>query len=110
MIELKRPIAAYYSACNSQNFTAVVALFVEGATVEDEGRTHRGATEIRLWAEKTQEEYRFTLTPLETRQEGDTVTVSTNVSGTFPGSPIDLNFVFRLNGDKISALTIRDQQ
>lgn len=106
MIDLDTPISEYYAACNGQDFDALVALFALDAMVEDEERIHRGAGEIRLWAERTQEEYGFTLVPLESRQEADRIVVSTKVSGTFPGSPIELNFAFRLAGDKISALTI----
>ena len=106
MIELKQPISDYYSACNRHDFETMIALFSEGATVEDEGRTHRGIDEIRLWAEKTQEEYSFTVEPLTSKDEGDTVAVLTKVSGTFPGSPVELNFVFELAAGKISALRI----
>jgi hypothetical protein len=42
------------------------------------------------------------------RQDGGKFVVTTRVTGTFLGSPVELNFAFTLDGNKIMSLTIGD--
>lgn len=99
-------IAAYIEESNAHDIGALTARFQTDAVVVDEGLTHRGIEEIRRWIEKTHAEYHVTLEALDFAEEGDKTIVTCLVSGTFPGSPIRLDFHFTLNGDKIAALTI----
>jgi hypothetical protein len=41
-----------------------------------------------------------------TRKSGKTI-VTNRLTGDFPGSPIELRFIFELAGDKIASLEIR---
>ena len=44
--------------------------------------------------------------PFAVRNEGDPIIVTSRVSGTFPGSPVDLRHAFRLEGKLVSHLEI----
>jgi hypothetical protein len=105
--ELPAPIAAYFQAANAHNTDALLETFSAGAIVADESREYLGHEEIRKWSDWTVEEYHASYKVLEvTQAQGETV-VRVQVAGTFDGSPIELDFHFTINGDKITALTIR---
>jgi len=56
---------------------------------------------------RTGKKYRHTVEPVAvTARDGKTV-VSTTLTGNFPGSRITLDFVFTLEGSKISTLEIQ---
>lgn len=99
---LPAPIAAYYAA---ETPDAIAQCFTENGIALDERRTHRGRDEIRQWREEVAT-ISFTHEILSVRHEGDRVTVSTRVSGAFKGSPVELDNVFDLEGDKIARLEI----
>jgi len=107
-------IAAYIEASNAGNTDALLGCFTPGAVVVDEGRTHRGAEEIRRWLAQTRSAYAFTFEVIDVAEpasesaETRESVVTCRVSGTFEGSPIQLRLFFTLEGDKIAALTIRE--
>jgi hypothetical protein len=69
--------------------------------VRDEGRTIKGIAAIKAWRSETGEKYHHTVEPLSfTERDGKTV-VTAKVSGNFPGSPVKLDHVFELHGDRI---------
>lgn len=104
--ELPKPIAAYFAASNTHDVDAMLVPFAETATVKDEGQERSGLAAIREWAEETTRKYGVTVAVTgATKQDGTTV-VTGRVSGTFPGSPIQLRHVFTLAGEKISRLEI----
>jgi ketosteroid isomerase-like protein len=106
--QLPQPIATYVQATNAHDTDALLACFTADALVIDEGHEYRGTAEIKGWREKTNEQYQFTL-DVTGIVEGDNETVVTSqVSGNFDGSPIQLHYHFTLTGDKIAALSIRD--
>lgn len=105
-IELKAPLSTYFEAANAHDAAGVAALFGEDALVHDENADHRGRSAIRDWAQRTYDQYDVRLTPRGARREGSAVFVTTGVVGTFPGSPIELNFRFRVDGDRIEELRI----
>lgn len=57
---------------------------------------------------QSEEAYAFTLEVTNAAEQGSETVVTCRVTGTFPGSPIDLRFFFTLEADKIAALTIRE--
>jgi hypothetical protein len=105
-IELKPPLSTYYEASNAHDADKVAALFGETALVQDENADHRGRAAIRDWAQGTYDKYNVALTPREARREAGVTFIITGVSGTFPGSPIELGFRFTLDGDRIEELRI----
>jgi hypothetical protein len=71
------------------------------------GPNHRRPTAIKQWKSETNKKYQHTVEPLAcVREDGKTV-VTNRVAGNFPGSPVNLEFVFGLEGNKIASLEIR---
>jgi SnoaL-like domain len=105
-LHLPKPIELFMSSENSHDPNAIAACFAPDAIVRDEGRTRTGLNEIAAWRRETEVKYHHTVTPLAVaKREGKTV-VTTEMSGDFPGSPITVDFVFQLKGDKIASLEI----
>lgn len=80
--------------------------FAEDAIVSDEGKSHIGKEAIKQWNESTNDEYHTQLEPIEFRPDYPKVILTVNVSGTFDGSPILLDYHFEIEKDLISTLKI----
>ena len=104
-LELPGPIAAYFAA-DREDGEAVARCFTEAAVVKDEGRTHRGRAAIQNWKEEASARYQYTCEPFACEQRDGTGVVTSRLTGTFPGSPVNLRFFFALQGDKIASLEI----
>ena len=104
--KLPQPIANYFQAANAHNTDAVVAAFADDAVVVDESRERRGSTAIKEWSEEVNEKYKPHAEVTDVAEVGDKTVVTANVSGTFPGSPVQLRYSFTLKGEKIAALLI----
>jgi len=105
-IELPGPIAAYFTADRGDG-EAVARCFTADAVVTDEGQDHRGRAAIAAWKAAASKQYRYTVEPVALETQGGTAVVTAHVAGDFPGSPVDLRYVFALDGDGIAALDIR---
>jgi hypothetical protein len=104
-LPLQSPIAAYFAAEADDNET-LVQLFTPDAVVKDEGATHVGHPAIRAWKAESHRQYTFKAEPLTAQTQGDTTTVVSRVTGNFPGSPVELEFNFRLSDGRIASLEI----
>jgi hypothetical protein len=104
-LDLPGPVAAYFAA-DREGGEAVARCFTEAAVVKDESRTYRGHPAIRHWKEEASARYQYTCEPFACEQRGGTVVVTSRLTGTFPGSPVNLRFVFVLAGDAIASLEI----
>ena len=105
-IELPRPVAAFFAAEEAGDADALARCFAEHGVVRDEGGTFRGVTAIREWNAAARLKYHHTVEPLSARErDGQTIVVG-RVSGDFPNSPLTLEHVFVLEGDKIATLVI----
>ena len=104
-LELPGPIAAYFAA-DREDGEAVARCFTEAAVVKDEGRTYRGRAAIRQWKEDAATRYQYTSEPFACEQRDGAVVVTSRLTGSFPGSPVNLRFFFVLDGDKIASLEI----
>jgi hypothetical protein len=80
--------------------------FAENAVVRDEGQTIEGLQAIKQWKAETRKKYQHTVEPLLSVQKDGKTIVTNRLTGNFPGSPIELEFVFTLDGDKIASLEI----
>ena len=105
--DLPAAIAAYIAAETRHDSEAMARCFVENAVVRDEGKTIEGLPAIKQWKAETARKYQHTIEPLGFVQTGGKIIVTNRLRGNFPGSPIELEFVFRLKGDKIASLEIR---
>jgi len=105
-LSLPDPVSAYFKITNGEDITHIVRVFSQDAVVVDEGRTHQGHRAIESWLRDARKKYEYTVEPVSASQEGGRLTVTANVVGNFPGSPVQLDHVFSLEGDKIKSLEI----
>lgn len=99
-------VTAYFAAINARDFASAAACFAPDARVHDESRDYVGQGEIRVWIEETTRKYDHHLAPgTITPRDGKNI-VTTLVTGNFPGSPVELDFVFTVTGEGISSLEI----
>ena len=105
-LNLPVPIAAYFDADQGDG-EAVARCFSERAVVEDEGQRHSGHAAIKAWKTAASRKYSYTSEPFAQEQKEGRTIVKTRLTGNFPGSPVDLHFVFRLEGGRIAHLEIR---
>lgn len=103
---LPKPIAVYVSAENTGDTNSFDQCFAENATVRDENETHQGLAEIKKWKAETRSKYQHTVDPLGIVERDGKFTVTNRLTGNFPGSPIELDFVFTIQSDKIVSLEI----
>jgi len=104
-LTLPPTIAAYFEADNVDN-EALVNCFAPDAVVKDEGHTYRGHDEIRAWRTGAAAKYTYTCEPLRLEEDGPRTVVTCHLVGDFPGSPVDLRFIFQLAEEKIVSLEI----
>jgi hypothetical protein len=105
--KLPTPIAIYIAAENRGDTETLAQCFAEHAVVRDEGRMIEGLAAIRQWKAETKKKYQHTVEPLASVQADDKIIVTNRLSGNFHGSPIELEFAFILDGNKIASLEIR---
>ena len=106
-IDLPAPIAIYIAAENQGHAEIVAQCFAQRAVVRDEGKTIEGLAAIKQWEAETKRKYQHTMEPLASAQKDDKTIVTTRLTGNFPGSPLDVRFIFGLDGNKIASLEIR---
>src|SRR6202051_3929747 len=106
-IDVPEPVAAYIAAEEAKDADALSRCFTEDGTVHDEGRDYRGRDSIRQWKQEVDTKYRYVLQTVNARTHGDKVTVRGRLTGDFPGSPVELDYIFKLSNDKIASLEFR---
>jgi hypothetical protein len=104
--ELPEAIASYIAGANARDIDAVAACFTEDAVVRDEGQDRRGIAAIREWKEETSRKYQPTFEVIDVAARDGMTVVTGKVSGTFPGSPVELRYGFKLKDGKIARLEI----
>ena len=104
-LSLPTPITAYFTA-DEVDAEAVSQCFTENAVVKDEGHTHKGRAAIKAWKTDASAKYQYTCEPLACEEKDGRTIVTCHLVGNFPGSPVDLRFFFRLEGDKIQSLEV----
>ena len=102
---LPKPIAAYFAA-ETGDGEAIARCFIENAAVKDEGRTYAGLAAIRRWKTEISKKYTYTSEPLTVEEKNGKTVVTSRLTGNFPGSPVELHFFFKLDGDRIASLEI----
>ena len=104
-LNLPEPIAAYFDA-DKHDGEAVARCFTKQAVVQDEGQTHTGLAAIKAWKTAASARFSYTSEPFAVEQKNDQHIVTSHLTGNFPGSPVDLQFCFRLERGKIAFLEI----
>jgi ketosteroid isomerase-like protein len=106
VIKLPHTIQSYVNASNRHDVQSILSCFSDDAVVRDEGETLRGKKAIEDWIAKTIEKYKFQFKPLGIKHDSAEIVVAMEVSGTFDGSPVTLDYHFVVGGDKIVSLAI----
>ena len=104
-IELPPAVAAYFTA-DTVDAEAVAQCFTDDAVVIDERLEYHGRAAIARWKAAASAKYRYSVERIGAHSAGHQTTVTGRVTGSFPGSPIDLQYHFTLEGDKIARLEI----
>jgi hypothetical protein len=104
-LTLPDPIAAYLTA-DTRSPDEVARCFTPQGVVKDEGRTHPGREAIKAWKAESSTRYTYTTEPFSVEQIDGVHRLHCHVTDSFPGSPIDLRFFFRLERDLIASLEI----
>ena len=104
-MNLPKPIAVYLAA-DEGNGEAFSLCFAEHAVVKDEGQTYTGLAAIKQWKADAKKKYRYTIETLACVHKAGKTVVTNRLTGNFPGSPVDLQFVFELENDLIMSLEI----
>jgi hypothetical protein len=104
-LNLPEPIAAYFDA-DRQDGQAVARCFTRDGVVLDEGKTHSGLAAIEAWKTDSSAKYAYTARPHTLETKGRSYIVTSQVSGNFPGSPVDLRYTFILERGKIASLEV----
>ena len=103
-MNLPKVVIELVKAQNDFDSKAYTNCFTETAVVFDEGKTHNGRIEIEHWIDKANKEYQATKKPLEYSETEHTL--KTEVSGTFPGSPITMTYHYEFEDGLIQSLKI----
>jgi NAD(P)-dependent dehydrogenase (short-subunit alcohol dehydrogenase family) len=101
---LPAPIALYLE---SDSAGALARCFATDAVVRDEGQSLRGLDAIQAWRQAAQAKYQYTVEPLAIAGEDGNFRMTARLAGNFPGSPVDMTFVFAIAEGLIASLEIR---
>ncbi|MGA5304647.1 nuclear transport factor 2 family protein [Nucisporomicrobium flavum] len=101
-LPLPKAIENFIAATNAHDANALTALFADGATVRDDGKTYAGEAEIREWIQGHLINPQIVITP--TSFADDRLVASGD--GDFPGGPLSFAFVFGVRDDQVTDLAI----
>lgn len=104
-LNLPEPVAAYFAA-DRHDAKAVARCFTEDAHVVDEGRTHVGRSAIEAWKAAASRKFAYRVDPFAVTKQDRAIVVSSRVTGDFPGSPVELRYVFTVQGGLVASLEI----
>jgi hypothetical protein len=105
-MKLPPAIQAYFDADTDTVGLAPITAFATDAIVKDEGKTLVGHAAVAEWWRAAKAHYEATSQPREISGSGERFTVRAEVTGTFPGSPAMLSFIFTLKKNEIATLEI----
>lgn len=105
-VQLPNVIAAYFAADRKGEAEATSECFTPDAVVIDEGNRYVGRDAIRQWMANASTQYSYTVEPFDLSHDDGRIVVTSHLTGSFPGSPVDLRYRFVLDGDAIAHLEI----
>ncbi len=104
-LTLPDPITAYFVA-DRRGPDDVTRCFTPQGVVKDMGQTHIGSEAIKAWKAESSTLYTYTTEPFSVELINGVHVLYCHVAGSFPGSPIDLKYFFRLERGLIASLEI----
>jgi hypothetical protein len=106
-VQVPKVIDTYIASENADDMEALAACFTADAIVRDERRAIEGLAAIKEWKVESKRKYQHTVELIDATEKGGKTVVTAKVSGNFSGSPLNLQYVFGLDGGKIASLEIR---
>jgi ketosteroid isomerase-like protein len=106
-IKLPEIIEQYVDANNRHDVKSILSCFSDDAVVQDEGEELRGKKAIEGWIVKTIEKYQFHFKPLRVKDDDRETVVAVEVSGTFDGSPVTLDYHFTAHNGQIVSFAVK---
>ena len=103
-MNLPKTLTDLVAAQNNFDSKAYANCFSETAIVHDEGKTHKGKVAIEKWISVANEKFKTVMNPIKYSEKENIL--EAEISGTFPGSPLVLNYQFEFSGGKIQSLQI----
>jgi len=100
-VKLPGIIKDYIDASNRHDVKSILSCFSDDALVHDEGEALQGKKAIEAWIVTTIEKYEFQFKPISITSGDTEIVVAVEVSGTFDGSPITLDYHFTIENGKI---------
>ncbi|WP_330443592.1 nuclear transport factor 2 family protein [Flavobacterium sp. C4GT6] len=105
--DLPKVVLGLVKAQNDFDAVAYADCFTENAEVFDEGKTYKGKDEIKAWIEDANKRYQVMMKPVAYTKMSDTSSVlSAEISGSFPGSPLVLQYHLNIKEEEIHSLEI----
>lgn len=105
-MNLPKVVQDLVNAQNNFDSPRFANCFSETAIVFDEGKNYTGKTEIKNWIEKSSKEYNAIMKPISFEGDSKNASLKAEVSGTFPGSPLVLTYIFEFESEHIQSLKI----
>ena len=99
-------IQRYIDASNAHDVRAILDCFADDAVVRDENAIRHGKIDIRRWATETIEKYKFQFKPISAAERDAETILTVEISGSFAGSPVTLDYYFTIANDRIQSLII----
>jgi SnoaL-like domain len=110
-ISLSPLATAYIRSINNQEAARFIALFADGAVVDDAGREFRGRDAIKAWSDREIFGARVTLEVLDVADRGAEVVITTKVDGNFDRTglpdPVIISHHITTENGKIARLVCR---
>jgi hypothetical protein len=105
-MNLPKIVADLVKAQENFDSVAYANCFSKTAVVVDEGNTYRGRTEIKEWIEDANEKFKIVMKPIGFYETETMSVLTAEISGSFDGSPVLLDYHFAMTKDKIESLEI----
>jgi len=109
-LDLPKPIVAFVNAMNMYDGDTLVAVFTEGALVNDQRREHQGKDAIRRWADKEIIGDKVTMYVTDAVAHAGGHAVTAKVTGSYDKTglpdPLVLRFYFSLGEGGITQLIV----
>lgn len=107
-MNLPKVVTDLIEAQNKFDSVAYANCFAETGVMFDEGKSHTGRIEIEQMISESNRKYRSVMKPLNYTENGTSGVLSAECSGTFPGSPVTLQFHFDIIDGAIRYLKVTD--
>ncbi|MEW9530989.1 nuclear transport factor 2 family protein [Microbispora sp. NPDC049125] len=103
--EMPQAVRTLLDAANGNDTTAFLDGFTGDGVVDDWGREFRGAARIRAWSDAEFIGKQVSLAVERVERRGEETVVTAQVGGNGFNGPS--HFAFRVEGDRVSRMTIR---